>query len=406
VLEVVLDRHARSKWFIPEIEPAVQSPISQLTHVSNTVHQASQVDRSKIGVIRYSLLFKVYRLFTGVISVASWLVPALRRASPPFFLAILALLGLIALAAQAAEPVYETPTEQVILFVLEGVGQDAVKTGAMPTLNRLVKEGSVTWSASTVQPALRLPAMASLLTGLPVEKHGVTWNSYEFGRGYPRPPTVFDYLDLSGGKDSAIFFMDEAMYQLAKPEPYTDYQMCGPLKPECSPGTVVQYIRDYFRKATSGHGYGHAILSLPHFLVVHLPDPARAGVSSGWKSKSYREALRTVDSAMNAVLQIYRDLDLIKHTTVFVTGLSSETAPNGSAESGKLAAVPAPKPVPWIAWGAGIKPGHTIKQPVSIMDTGATVLRILGLETHTEWESRPVEEIFDSRVGKAAQAQR
>jgi hypothetical protein len=35
-----------------------------------------------------------------------------------------------------------------------------------------------------------------------------------------------------------------------------------------------------------------------------------------------------------------------------------------------------------------------IHQPVSILDTGATVMRTLGLQTHTEWESRPVEEIF------------
>ncbi|MGH7228430.1 MAG: hypothetical protein ACREIH_04370, partial [Nitrospiraceae bacterium] len=48
----------------------------------------------------------------------------------------------------------------------------------------------------------------------------------------------------------------------------------------------------------------------------------------------------------------------------------------------------------WIAWGAGIKAGKVIQQPVSILDTGATVLRALGLETHTEWESRVVEEIF------------
>jgi hypothetical protein len=245
-----------------------------------------------------------------------------------------------------------------------------------------------------------------LLTGLPVEKHGVHWNSYELARGYPRPPTVFDYLDLSGGKDSAIFFMDEAMYQLAKPEPYTDYQMCGPLKPECSPRTIVQYIRDYFRKATSGHGHGHAILSLPHFLVVHLPDPARAGASSGWKSKPYREALQTVDLAMKAVLQIYRDLNLIKRTTVLVTALNGEelrTGSNGTTD--KAAAAQASKPVPWIAWGAGIKPGHTIRQSVSIIDTGATVLRILGLETHTEWESRPVEEIFETKFRKAVQTQ-
>jgi hypothetical protein len=28
------------------------------------------------------------------------------------------------------------------------------------------------------------------------------------------------------------------------------------------------------------------------------------------------------------------------------------------------------------------------------MDTGATVMRALGLETHTEWDSHAVEEIF------------
>jgi hypothetical protein len=232
--------------------------------------------------------------------------------------------------------------------------------------------------------------MASLVTGLPVEKHGVTWNSFDFIRGYPRPPTVFDYLDLSGGKDSAIFFMDEAMYQLAKPEPYTDYQMCGPLKPECSTATVVGYIRDYFRKATSGQGHGHAILSLPHFLVVHLPEPGRVGSAQGWSSKAYRATLRTVDSAVGSVLDLYKELGLLARTTVIVTSLSGI----GDAKSGGNGQADDVPRIPWIASGAGIKAGHVIKQPVSILDTGATVLRTLGLETHTEWESRPVEEIF------------
>lgn len=304
--------------------------------------------------------------------------------------------------ASATLAASNSQAEHVILVVFEGVGQDSVKGGAMPVLSRLVKDGSVTWSATGVNPPLRLPAMASLLTGLPVEKHGITWNAFDFLRGYPRPPTLFDYLDLSGGKDSAIFFMDEAMYQLAKPEPYTDYQMCGPMKPECSPATVVNYIRDYFRKATSGHGYGHAILALPHFLVVHLPEPARAGAAHGWNSKDYRDALRTVDGAIGSILGMYKELGLLSRTTVMVTALSgtSETKPSGNGHqlNGEL-----PR-VPWIASGAGIKSGHVIRQPVSILDTGATVMRILGLETHTEWESHPVEEIF--RAPRAARVDR
>lgn len=285
--------------------------------------------------------------------------------------------------------------EYVILIVYEGVGQEALRTGAMPVLNDLVRQGSVTWAATAVIPPSRLPTMASLLTGMPVEKHGVTWDSFDFIRGYPRPPTVFDYLDLSGGRDSAIFFMDEALYQLAKPEPYTDYQMCGPLKPECSPATVVQYIRDYFRKATSGHGYGHAILSLPHLLVVHLPEPGRAGLANGWASRPYREALRAVDRAVGSILDLYRELGILKQTAVIVTGLNGAAGPVNGKDPAKLGVDGGGLPrVPWIAWGAGIKAGHAIKQPVSILDTGATVLRTLGLETYTEWESHAVEEIF------------
>lgn len=281
------------------------------------------------------------------------------------------------------------PTEHVILFVLEGFSQDSLKGGTMPSLSRLVKEGSVTWSAKAVKPALRLPTMASLITGMPVEKHGITWNVFEFSRGYPRSPSVFDYLDLSGGRDSAIFFMDESLYQLARPEPYTDYQMCGPLKPECSPDRIVAYIRQYFKKATSGDGYGHAILSLPHFLVVHLPEAGRVGAARGWNSKEYREALRTVDKAMASVLELYKEQGLTKRTTVFVTSLSAE----GRDASQEQAEATTPV-VPWIASGVGIKQGHAIHQPVSIIDTGATVMRTLGLQTHTEWESRAVEEIF------------
>ncbi len=295
---------------------------------------------------------------------------------------------------EISSPAPESMAEYVILFALEGFGQESLKSGAMPVLSTLVKNGAVTWSATAVAPARRLPTMASLVTGMPVAKHGINWNVFEFSRGYPRAPTVFDYLDLSGGRDSAIFYMDESLYQLAKPEPYTDYQMCGPLRAECNPDRLISYVRDYFKKATSGSGYGHAIPALPHFLVVHLPAPGRVGEAQGWNSAAYKDALKAVDKAMGTVLDLYREHGLIKRTTVFATSLSAfgETQFSSGEVSGESANhLPV---VPWIASGVGIKPGHMIHQPVSIIDTGATVLRALGLDTYTEWESHPVEEIF------------
>jgi predicted AlkP superfamily pyrophosphatase or phosphodiesterase len=315
----------------------------------------------------------------------------------------LVFLGLVALSIEIGIPTSShaapstgkgtapsTPqAEHVVLFVLEGFSHDSLKGVTMPVLKKLIKEGSVTWTAGGVEPALRLPTMASLITGMPVEKHGITWNSFEFSRGYPRPPSLFDYLDLSGGRDSAIFFMDESLYQLAKPTPYTDYQLCGALRPECGPQKLVAYIQQYFQKATSGHGYGHAVLSLPHLLVVHLPEAGRAGVTHGWDSKEYRDALQAVDASMKSVLDLFTHHKLLDRTTVLVTALSGK----GTDAGGETPTSEAPV-VPWIVSGAGIKRGQTINQPVSIIDTGATVMRILKLETHTEWDSQVVEEIF------------
>jgi hypothetical protein len=251
-------------------------------------------------------------------------------------------------------------------------------------LSKLVKNGSVAWSAAAVTPALRLPTMASIFTGLPVEKHGMDWDTFDFARGYPRPPLMFDYLDLGGGKDTAVFFMEESLYQLARPSSYVDYQICGRLRPECRAATIVTYIREYFKKGEQG-GYNHYVYGLPHLLIVHLPDAGRAGVEQGWTSKAYREASKDVDNAMGEVLDLYKEYKLLEHTMIIVTAL------NGIGEQKQNGSLPH---VPWIASGANIKAGHTIAGPVSIIDTGATVMRAFGLETHMEWQSRPIEEIF------------
>ena len=114
-------------------------------------------------------------------------------------------------------------------------------------------------------------------------------------------------------------------------------------------------------------------------------------MANGWGSKEYREALRTVDGAMKSVLDLFKEHSLLDRTAVIVTALSEKGTDPGAEASATESPV-----VPWIVSGAGIKHGQLIRQPVSIIDTGATVMKILGLETHTEWESKAVEEIFQT----------
>jgi len=298
--------------------------------------------------------------------------------------------------------VYANDTKQakhIVLVVLEGIAPETIKSGSMPVLARFAHEGAVKWSASSVSPPLTVPAMASLLTGLPINKHKITpeWQDYDFARSFLRPPTVFDYMDLAGGNDSAVFFMDERLYQLSRPEIYVDSQMCGMAKPNCTPKTISIYIQDYLKKVTSEGGHGFRLIGVPSLLLVHLPTASRSGQHRGWNSDAYRQAVLAVDTAIEDMVKTYQEFAVLDETMFIVTGLNgiplSTSSANGSEES---SAQEMSQTIPWISWGANVKGNYIITGPVSILDTGASILYALGLETHTEWDSHAIDEIFKS----------
>jgi len=288
--------------------------------------------------------------------------------------------------------------KHIVLVVLEGIKSSTIQSGAMPHLAKLAREGAVSWPAQSITPPLTVSAMASLLTGLPVEKHRVTaeWEHYDFGRSFMRAPTVFDYMDLAGGQDSGVFLMDERLYQLVRPEIYVDSQICGYTKPQCTPETVTIYIQDFLKKVTSEGGYGFRLFDVPNLLLTHFPTAARIGQKYGWESPQYLEAVTSIDNAIDQIMKNYQALDVLDRTMFIVTGLNSGPIHPLSKAQMKGKPVELDATIPWVAWGTNIKPQHTISQPVSIMDTGATIMYALGLETHTEWDSQAIKEIFQT----------
>lgn len=299
----------------------------------------------------------------------------------------------IAFAAQA---------EHIILVVLEGIKSSSIQHGATPNLAQLAKDGAVTWSARSITPPLTVPAMASLLTGLQVEKHRVTaaWETYDFARSFMRSPTVFDYMDLAGGKDTGVFLMDERLYQLVRPEIYVDSQVCGYTKPQCTPERASAYIKDFLNKVTSEKGYGFRLFGVPNLLLVHLPSAVKVGQKYGWDSEKYSASLLSIDTAVEQIIQTYKELGVLDKTMVIITGLNSGplSPPTGEGKtvSTSLTTPELDATIPWIAWGANIKRNHPISQSVSLLDTGATIMYALGLETHTEWDSRAIGDIFQT----------
>jgi len=286
--------------------------------------------------------------------------------------------------------------EHIVLVVLEGIKPSTIQSGATPHLAKLAQEGAVSWSAQSITPPLTVSAMASLLTGLPVEKHRVTadWENYDFARSFMRSPTVFDYMDLAGGADTGVFLMDERLYQLVRPEIYVDSQVCGYTKPQCTPETVSVYIQDFLKKVTSEGGYGFRLFGVPNLLLTHFPTAARIGQKYGWDSPKYTAAVTSIDNAIDQIMKNYQEIGVLDRTMFIITGLHSGPLNPLTKKVKKGETVELDPAVPWIAWGTNVKNHHTISQPVTLLDTGATIMYALGLETHMEWESQAITEIF------------
>src|SRR5207248_4166515 len=80
---------------------------------------------------------------------------------------------------------------RVIVISIDGLRPDLLLRGDMPTARALMAAGSFTMFARTIADPYTLPAHVSMLTGVPPEPHGITWNDYTED-SYPDVPTLFD----------------------------------------------------------------------------------------------------------------------------------------------------------------------------------------------------------------------
>lgn len=280
----------------------------------------------------------------------------------------------------AAAPAY---ADNVVIIVVDGLRPDALKQAKVPNLDGLIKRGASTMKAQTVEPSLTLPAFASMMSGLPVEQHGVDWNEYDPPRGFIKSPTLFEIASFNGSKWGAAFLNKEKLLHVIKQDRRLMLNVCSMNEQGCNAKKIAGDVIASYRTATEGK---------PALFVVHLADADTAGHDQGWMSKPYLKAVEEVDRAIGTLIKGFKDLGLYDRTTFIVTAdHGGHAKTHGTSMSEDMT-------IPWIAAGPGIKAGYEITRPVSLIDTAATVMRAFGLtDYYVEWKSRPIVEIFEEK---------
>lgn len=257
----------------------------------------------------------------------------------------------------------------VVFVMIDGTRPDALAAVECPNLAALQARGAFTLKAASVMPSITLPCHMSIFHSVPPERHGVTTNDW---RPMARPlPGLVDQAHAAG-KHCAFFHNWE------------------PLRNLNLPGSLAfSYFRDNVYSDPEGdqviaaEAARYLATDQPDFAFVYFGTVDTVGHRHGWMSKEYLAQLARVDRALGILLAA-----LPADSTILLQsdhGGHERTHGTDSVED---------MTIPWMVAGPGIKPGYELKSPVSLLDTGPTLARLLNIAPHPDWEGRCIEEIF------------
>lgn len=273
----------------------------------------------------------------------------------------------------------EKRVDHVVIISFDGGKPSVMQDSEMPVFDSMVAEGAHTFNAQTIFPSITLVSHTSMLTGVGPKTHKVLWNDYRVEKGFVTVPTVFSLAKAQGL--STAMFVGKSKFQHLN-----------------VPGTVDQFENpDYDAAQVAAQAAKYITEKKPNLCFLHFADGDGAGHKFGWGSPEQITAFNTEDQALKVVKDAIEAAGLKDSTIVLMS------ADHGGHDKTHGSNRPEDMTIPWVAWGAGVKPGFTIEDAVSTCDTAATALWLLGVDVPAEWEGKPVTAAFAEK-GEAAVA--
>jgi predicted AlkP superfamily pyrophosphatase or phosphodiesterase len=209
----------------------------------------------------------------------------------------------------------------------------------------------------------------SVFHSVPPTRHESVTNDWK-----PMRRPILGLVDVAAaaGFKSAFFYNWEPLRNLSRPK-----------------SLALSYFRDNYHDVDGDQVIANECARIVanerfDFVFVYLGTLDTAGHACGWMSDEYFAQLQRVDDAFGAILDA-----LPKDYAIVLQSDHGGHAKNHGTD------LPEDMTIPWIAAGPGIRGGHTLRAPVSLLDTAPTIVRMLGIAPPTEWEGHVIAEILE-----------
>ena len=295
---------------------------------------------------------------------------------------MLLLLGMVSVqlfyqSVEAAPP----RVKHVFIISFDQGNPSLIEQTDMPTFHQMEANGARATEAYTIVPPLTLPSHTSMLTGVGIQKHQVTWNDYRPTNGIVKVPTIFG-LAKERKLKTAMFVGKEKFKHLELPG--TIDELVWP-QPDDDAKSVAKAFAAEFRKTK------------PNLCFIHFRDPDTVGHKTGAYSSEKIQALKDCDDALKTIKEAVAAAGVLDQSVFILTadhGSHDSKDKNGKTIGSHSDARPEDVLIPWVAWGKGVKRGYTITTPVVQYDTAATALWLLRVPLPEHFWGRPVVSAF------------
>jgi arylsulfatase A-like enzyme len=291
------------------------------------------------------------------------------------------LIAIIAVQLTCTSAAARPHVKYVFIISYDQGNPSLIEQTVLPTFHDLEANGARAAEAYTIVPPLTLPSHTSMLTGVGVQKHQITWNDYRPTNGIVTVPTIFS-LAKERGFRTAMFVGKEKFKHLELPG--TIDELVWP-QPDDDAKSVARVFAAEFGKTK------------PNLCFIHFRDPDTVGHKTGAYSKEKVQALKDCDHALKTIKDAIAAAGVLDQSVIILTadhGSHDSKDKEGKAIGTHGDARPEDVLIPWVAWGKGVKQGYTITAPVVQYDTAATALWLLKVPLPEHFWGRPVVSAF------------
>ena len=272
--------------------------------------------------------------------------------------------------------------KHVVLIGLDGWGAYSVEKAEMPTVKKLMADGSYTLKKRSVLPSSSAVNWASMFMGAGPEIHGFT----EWGSEKPELPSreISHYglfpsvwgLFRDANPDAEMGYIYEwgGMKYLAEMQAMNKEVNIAPSEsnPRGCTDAVVSYIKE----------------SCPAFVGIIFAQPDGVGHGDGHDTPAYYTKLKELDGYIGEIVKAVADAGMLDETIFIVT------ADHGGINKGHGGKTMQEMETPFIISGKNVKKGYEFTESMMQFDVASTIAYIFNLKQPQVWIGRPMKQVF------------